>query len=74
MDARQVDEVSKTLRDLRALTIEDLALSGTAFAGALVASQTRPSLAVPFFLGAMGMAFLGLRAYLRRAVLVQLGR
>lgn len=71
MTAREIDEAAATLRELRVESVGDLALAGTAFAVALVASRLFPMLAVPFLIGAMAMTVLGLRAFVHRTFLVE---
>ena len=71
MDARQVDEAAKRLRGLRAQTVEDLVLAAAAVTLALIASHYRPALAMPLLVGAFGVAFLGMRALVRRTFLVE---
>lgn len=71
MTARQIDEAAAKLRELRALTIGDLALAGTAFALAIVASLISPSFALPLLVGALAVTVLGLRALLQHFFLVE---
>jgi hypothetical protein len=71
MTARQVDQAAKRLRDLRAQTVADLVLAAGAFGLALTASRLWPDLAMPLLIGAIGVAFLGMRALVRRTFLVE---
>jgi hypothetical protein len=71
MHARAVDDAADELRKLRATEREDLGLALVVLAASLVATDAAPSLALPFFLGAVGVAVLGLRAAIRRFDLVQ---
>jgi hypothetical protein len=71
MTARQVDDVRRRLRELKAETLEDMALAAMAFGAALGASEYRHSFAVPFLLGALGLTGLGMRALVRRALLLE---
>jgi hypothetical protein len=66
MVARAVDEAAQRLRELRHEEWEDLGLAGVAIALALAATRARPSLAMPLFLGGIGVAALGVRALWRR--------
>jgi hypothetical protein len=71
VNARQVDDATTRLHDLQIEGIGDLALAVVATGLALTATQLRPVLAIPFLLGAFGVGFLGLRAYVRRTFLVE---
>jgi hypothetical protein len=71
MTARQIDEAATKLRDLRALTIGDLALAGIVFALAITASLISPSLALPLLIGALAVTVLGVRALLQHEFLVE---
>jgi hypothetical protein len=66
MVARAVDEAAERLRELRHEEWEDLGLAGVAVALAVAATLARPSLAMPLFLGGIGVAALGVRALWRR--------
>lgn len=70
MDARTIDEAGERLRELRHEEWEDLGLAALALGLAVVATQARPSLALPLFLGGVGVGALGLRAVWRRWDLV----
>jgi hypothetical protein len=70
MNAREVDEASARLRELRHVEWEDLGLASLAFALALAATQLRPALAVPLFLGGLAVGALGIRAMWRHWDLV----
>lgn len=71
MTARQVEEASIRLRELRIQYAEDLALAVAAAGFALGATQVSPVLAVPLLVGAVGLGALGIRAFVRRALLVE---
>ena len=71
MNARQLDEATTRLHDLRARTVGDLVLAVVATGLALTATQFRPVLAIPFLLGAVGVGFLGMQAHARRVFLVE---
>jgi hypothetical protein len=70
MYARAIDEASSRLRELRQEEFEDLGLASLSIALALAATQVRPVLAMPFFLGGVVVAVLGMRALWRRWDLV----
>jgi hypothetical protein len=71
MHARAVDDASARLRDLRREEWGDLGLGALALALAIAATQVRPSLALPFFLGGLAVGALGVRALWRRWDLVE---
>jgi hypothetical protein len=71
MDARTIDDSGERLRELRYEEWEDLGLAALALGLAVVATQARPSLALPLFLGGVGVGALGLRALWRRWDLVE---
>jgi hypothetical protein len=65
MYARAVDEAGDRLRELRREEWENLGVGALALGLALVATQVRPALAVPFFLGGLAVGASGLRALWR---------
>jgi len=65
MYARAVDEMELRLRELRHEQWLDLALAAVVFGLALVATQARPSLVMPLFLGGVFAWALGIRALYR---------
>ncbi len=71
MTTRQVDEAAERLHELRAQVVADLVLAAAAFGLALAASRLWPDLALPLLVGAIGVAFLGMRALVRRTFLVE---
>jgi hypothetical protein len=71
MNARQVDDAAGQLHELGIESVEDIALALVATGLALAATQLFPNLAMPFLLGAIGVGFLGVRAYVRRTFLVE---
>jgi hypothetical protein len=70
MYASAVDEASARLRELRHEERLDMSLSSLAIGLALAATQVRPALALPLFLGGLAVWLLGLRALWRRWDLV----
>ena len=70
MYARAIGEASSRLRELRQEEFEDLGLALLSIALALVATQVRPVLAMPLFLGGVVVAVFGVRALWRRWDLV----
>jgi hypothetical protein len=62
MYARAVDDAAARLRALRQEELGDLGLAALALALACAATQVRPVLAVPLFLGGLAVAVLGIRA------------
>jgi hypothetical protein len=71
MYARAVEDFEARLVELRREEWEDLGLAASALALALVATQIRPTLALPLFLGGLGVGVLGIRAFGRRWALVE---
>jgi hypothetical protein len=71
MYARAVDDAATRLRELRRDEWEGLALGALALTLALAATQVRPSLAVPLFLGGLVVGGRGLAAGVRRSELVE---
>jgi hypothetical protein len=70
MYARAVDEAAERLRELRQDEWANLALGTLALALAVAATQVRPALAVPLFLGGIAVGAAGVRALWRRWALV----
>jgi hypothetical protein len=70
MYARAVDDASARLQGLRQEEWQDLGLAAVALGLALVATQIRPALAVPLFLGGVLVGGRGVRALWRRWDLV----
>ena len=70
MYARAVEEASSRLRELRQEEIEDLGLAVVSVGLALAATEVRPILAMPLFLGGIVVAVRGMRAFWRRWDLV----
>lgn len=66
MYARAIEDAEARLRELRREEWEDLGLAGVVLACAVAAAQLRPSVALPLFLGGLGVGFLGVRALWRR--------
>jgi hypothetical protein len=71
MDALTIDDAGEQLRELRHEEWEDLGLAALALGLAVLAAHARPSLALPLFLGGIGVGVLGLRALWRRWDLVE---
>ena len=71
MYARAVDDAATRLRELRQEEWGDLGLGGLALALAVAATQVRPSLALPLFVGGVVVGALGVRALYRRWDLVE---
>lgn len=70
MDARTLDHAAKHLDELGVEIKEDLAVAALALALSLLATEFRPALAIPLFVGGVGVAALGMRALWRRWDLV----
>jgi hypothetical protein len=70
MYARAVDDASARLHELRREEWQELALAALALGLALVATEIRPALAMPFFIGGVVLAGRGLTALWRRWDLV----
>ena len=71
MYARAVDEAGERLRILRREECGDFALAAFALASAVAVTQVQQELAMPLFLGGLGVAVLGVRAALLRWELVE---
>jgi hypothetical protein len=71
MYARAVDDAATRLSELRHEEWEGLALGAFALALSLAATQLRPTLAVPLFLGGLLVGARGLAAGVRRSELVE---
>jgi hypothetical protein len=71
MYARAVDDAGSRLRDLRREEWSDLGLAALAFGLALLATQTTPDLAIPFFVGGLAVAFRGALVAWRRWEIVE---
>lgn len=72
MYARAVDEAAANLRELEHALREDLALAALALGLAIAATQSWRALAMPLFLGGLGLGLLGMRALVRRWDLLDL--
>jgi hypothetical protein len=64
--ARAVDDATGRLRELRHEEWAGFALAATAIGLSLAATQVRPALALPLFLGGVVVGVLGTRAFWRR--------
>ena len=69
MTARRVEEVERRLRELRQEEWSAFALAALSLALALGAARTHAPLAMPFFVGALGVGVLGVGALVRRCEL-----
>ena len=70
MYARAVDEAASRLRELRHEELETFGLGAFALALAIAATQHRPGLALPLFIGGVVVGARGVRALFRRWDLV----
>jgi hypothetical protein len=70
MTARQIDEAAARLRELQTEAVANFVLAAVAFALALAASVLMRSFALPLLAGGVGATVLGVRAFLRRAFLL----
>jgi hypothetical protein len=70
MYARAVDDAAARLRDLRYEEWGDLCLAALVLGLAVGATQVRPALALPLFVGGLAVGALGVRALWRRWDLV----
>jgi hypothetical protein len=68
--ARAIEDASSRLSELRREEWEDLGLAALSMSLALAATQARPTLAMPLFLGGVVVAARGMRALWRRWDLV----
>jgi hypothetical protein len=71
MNARAVEHAEGRLHELKALSIGGGALALGTFSAALAATQLHPELAVPLLLGAMTVALVAMRAFVRASLLVE---
>jgi hypothetical protein len=71
MYARGVDDAAARLRELRSEEVEHLGLGAVALAMAIAATQLRPALALPIFIGGLAVGARGIRALYRRWALVE---
>jgi len=66
MYARAVDDAAERLRTLRREECGDLGLAAFALVLAVAVTQVHPELALPLFIGGLGVGLLGLRAVVLR--------
>jgi hypothetical protein len=66
MYARAVEEAAARLRELRHEEWQDFGLAAVAIACALAATKILPALALPLFIGGLGIGARGIRALWRR--------
>jgi len=71
MNARAVEHAQLELHELKVQSVEDLALAAVALATALAGTRLLPAAAVPLLFGGIGVAFLGVRALVRRYLLLE---
>lgn len=71
MYARAIDDATARLRTLRSEGWEDLGLAALALVLAVAATQVRPVLAMPLFVGGLAVGALGVRAVWRRWDLIE---
>ena len=70
MYARVLDDASARLHELRQEELQDFGLAALAFGLALAATQVRPAIAMPLFLGGVAVGGLAVRALWRHWDLV----
>ena len=71
MDARSVERAETELRELGLQGLEGLLVAAGAFAVALLGIRLLPAVSVPLLAGGMGVAVLGMRALVRRHLLLE---
>ncbi len=71
MDARHVEQAGRELHDLRFRGIEEVALGAAALVLAIVATEVKPSLALPLFVGGAAVAAIGIGALVHRYLLIE---
>jgi hypothetical protein len=71
MNARSLEQAEERLHDLRVRTVEGGALAAASLAAAVAAGRLYPALAVPLLAGGVATAFLGMRAFVRRHLLIE---
>ena len=71
MDAREVERAETRLHELELESWEDLALAGVAFGAAFAGTWLLPEAAAPLLVGGLGVTVLGVRAFVRRALLLE---
>jgi hypothetical protein len=71
VDARSVERAEARLHDLKLQSLEDFLLAAAALAAALVGTRLLPAASVPLLVGGTGVAFLGMRAVVRRYLLLE---
>jgi hypothetical protein len=71
MTARDVELLDRRLGELHERAVGQLALAWVAFALALVATELRRDLVIPFLIGAIALTGLGLSAFIRKTLLVE---
>jgi hypothetical protein len=71
MNARAVEHAEGRLRELKAAQLGGAALTLVTFGAALAATELHRELAIPLLLGALTMAFLAARAFVREHLLIE---
>jgi hypothetical protein len=71
VDARAVERAQVELHELKVQGVEDLAVAAAAFGAALACTWLLPEAGAPLLVGALGVAFLGVRALIRRYLLLE---
>jgi hypothetical protein len=71
MDARSVERAETQLHELQLQGFEDFLLAAVALAASLAASRLLPAAAVPLLVSGMAVGFLGMRALVRRYLLLE---
>lgn len=70
MDARAVESARVRLDELRVQSVEDVVLAAVAIALAIAGTWLLSAMAVPLFCGGLGVGFLGVRALVRRYLML----
>src|SRR5947209_4426786 len=71
MDAREVERAETRLHELELESWGDLALAGVAFGAAFAGTWLLPDAAAPLLVGGLGVTALGVRALIRRSLLLE---
>jgi hypothetical protein len=71
MNARAVERAETQLHELSVQAVEGIALGAVSFGAALAGTRFLPEAAAPLLVGGMGVSFLGVRALVRRYLLLE---